>query len=336
MGLLAGLLLILVAGFVPMIFYSTVMWWVDRYEKEPWWLLVLTFLWGAVPSIILALIGQLVGGSVLGARDGSIGDALVMASILAPLTEEIAKGLAVVGIFLFFRREIDSLLDGVVYGSLVGFGFAATENVFYFLGAWSEGGIGSMLVLAFLRAVVFGLNHAFFSSLFGMGMALARHGQSTTARVGGPIFGLAGAMLFHGLHNLGASLAGQSLGWIGMSFAVDWLGIAGVFGIVLWTLGHERRWIRTMLSEEADLGRLTTAEIAVLASSWKRFGNLWRAATGGGRVPRAKLAAFYHDATELAFLKRHQRVLADDPDAARKIEELRARIAEARRDGPLA
>ncbi len=54
-----GGLLILVLSFVPMLLYALVLWWLDRYEKEPFGLPTVSFLWGAVPSIVLALIMQI-------------------------------------------------------------------------------------------------------------------------------------------------------------------------------------------------------------------------------------------------------------------------------------
>ncbi|HOT92216.1 MAG TPA: hypothetical protein PLJ78_09370 [Anaerolineae bacterium] len=49
------ILLILFLSLGPMLLYAAVLWWFDRYEKEPLALLVAAFVWGAIPSIILAL-----------------------------------------------------------------------------------------------------------------------------------------------------------------------------------------------------------------------------------------------------------------------------------------
>ena len=54
------ILLILFLSFAPMFLYACILWWFDRYEKEPLPLLVAAFLWGAVPSIILALIFEII------------------------------------------------------------------------------------------------------------------------------------------------------------------------------------------------------------------------------------------------------------------------------------
>ena len=59
MAILIGILVSLVVGILPMVVYAMILWWFDRYEKEPIPLLIAAFLWGAVPSIIFSLIAQL-------------------------------------------------------------------------------------------------------------------------------------------------------------------------------------------------------------------------------------------------------------------------------------
>ena len=56
--ILGGLLSVL-ATLVPSLITIVILWWLDRYEKEPIWLLSVIFLWGAVPTIILSLIFQI-------------------------------------------------------------------------------------------------------------------------------------------------------------------------------------------------------------------------------------------------------------------------------------
>ena len=46
----------IIAAIIPAVIYTTLIYYVDRYEKEPLWLLAATFFWGAVPAIIFALI----------------------------------------------------------------------------------------------------------------------------------------------------------------------------------------------------------------------------------------------------------------------------------------
>jgi RsiW-degrading membrane proteinase PrsW (M82 family) len=56
---LVGILLSVLATLVPSVAIIVVLWWLDRYEKEPLWLLSIVFFWGAVPTIILSLLAQL-------------------------------------------------------------------------------------------------------------------------------------------------------------------------------------------------------------------------------------------------------------------------------------
>ena len=46
----------IVIAAIPTAIFVVLIYWIDRYEKEPLWLLITAFLWGAIPSIIAAFI----------------------------------------------------------------------------------------------------------------------------------------------------------------------------------------------------------------------------------------------------------------------------------------
>src|SRR5258706_16467628 len=60
LNMLLIVLISIVMGIVPMLIYATLLWWLDRWEKEPIPLLVAAFLWGFIPSAIGALVLQLI------------------------------------------------------------------------------------------------------------------------------------------------------------------------------------------------------------------------------------------------------------------------------------
>src|SRR6476646_7736841 len=141
---------------IPTIFYALFIWWLDRYEKEPLPLLLVAFLWGAVPAVIIAIVLEVVIGFPVDQLISSdTGRELTSASVIAPVVEELVKALILVVLFLAFRREFDNVLDGIVYGAMVGLGFAMVENVLYLTSAASDGGIGNMITLWAFRAGLF-------------------------------------------------------------------------------------------------------------------------------------------------------------------------------------
>ncbi|MFZ4515442.1 MAG: PrsW family intramembrane metalloprotease, partial [Acidimicrobiia bacterium] len=155
---MAVFLIVVVVALVPALFYVLFIRLLDLFEKEPLWLVSIAFLWGAIPAVVIALIGELAGSlaySTLVSADPNNVDA-VSAAVLAPVIEELAKGAFLALLFVAFRRQIDSPLDGLVIGATVGFGFAASENVVYLLGAYSTDGTTALVVTAMLRIVVLG------------------------------------------------------------------------------------------------------------------------------------------------------------------------------------
>ena len=47
-------LVALLGALIPTVFYVLFVWWLDRYDKEPVWLLALAFAWGAMPAAFSA------------------------------------------------------------------------------------------------------------------------------------------------------------------------------------------------------------------------------------------------------------------------------------------
>ncbi len=142
--------LTILAAVAPAVLYSLLIWWLDRYEKEPWGLLGATFVWGAIPAVCFALMGEFILEIPFSCVFGEAAGQVIGGSVVAPVVEEVVKGFAVFVVFLVFRREFDGLLDGIVYGALVGFGFGMTENAFYFVGGFLEGGAADWLLVVFL------------------------------------------------------------------------------------------------------------------------------------------------------------------------------------------
>jgi RsiW-degrading membrane proteinase PrsW (M82 family) len=325
---LITILVAIFAGAVPMVVYATIVWWFDRYEKEPWPLLIGVFLWGAIPSIILALMVELVLDIPVKSLVGpGLAYNLLGSSVIAPVVEEACKGLAVGLVCVVFYREFDDVLDGVVYGSLVGFGFASVENVLYFLSTLDAGGAGQMAVVIFLRAFLFGLNHAFFTSLTGIGFALARTSRSWAGKLTMPVAGFALAVVAHAIHNGGATLATMTLCGLLFSLASDWLGVLVLLVILILATRQEKQWITRYLADEVPAGLITTRQYQAACSYLTRVGERIEALLRGNVRQFFRLGRFYQVMTHLAFRKYQLAAFGDEQGNRAEIERCHREIA---------
>ncbi|HSM54789.1 MAG TPA: PrsW family intramembrane metalloprotease [Candidatus Sulfomarinibacteraceae bacterium] len=316
------LLLSSLAAVIPAAAYMTLIYWFDRYEKEPFWLLAAMFFWGAVPSVLLAIAFNSIVSVPFDLIAGPEIRNTLAAIIIAPPLEETVKGIALLGIFAFVRHEIDSLLDGIIYGAMVGMGFAMVENVFYFLDVYEEGGRSAWQTLIFMRAIVFGLNHSLFTSMTGLGLAVSRFATRPGLRVLAPILGWMVAISLHTIHNLGASLGAPYCLILPIS---NWGGILLLGLIIIWALLQERQWIHTYLKDEVALGTLTVSQYEIACSGRARLAHRLELLRTQG--PRAYLAAtrFYRKCSELAYKKHHYELL-EEPHVMGMTQELREKL----------
>jgi RsiW-degrading membrane proteinase PrsW (M82 family) len=170
------LLVLLVSAFsMPLVFAA----WIRntaRHGKEPWRFVLKAFVWGAVFSVGVALISNLVLTVTLG-QIGPLTDFLarrfadplivIAVVIAAPIGEEAAKGLGVRA----GRPEIQRLIDGLVYGAAAGLGFSATENFLYGILALFRGGATASLVEIAVRSFSSSFLHASATAAVGYGLA---------------------------------------------------------------------------------------------------------------------------------------------------------------------
>jgi RsiW-degrading membrane proteinase PrsW (M82 family) len=177
---------------------------IDFLEREPKPLLATAFAWGV--AVIVAAV------PANAALDGLLGKATSPAfaaewgpALVAPVVEEPLKLLGVVMIVLVAPTQINSVVDGFVYGAVVGLGFQVIEDIGYAVSAVTAAGQGDridpVLGTFVLRGFVAGLwSHTLFTALAGAGVAYAvvRHGQRPAGtRYAVVALGLLGAMLCH-------------------------------------------------------------------------------------------------------------------------------------------
>lgn len=293
-----------VAAAVPATVFSILIWILDKYEREPLPLMMGAFLWGAIPAAVGSLIAEVFFETPLLFLVGEVPTQVIGIALGAPVIEEIAKGLTLLLLVLFFSKEIDGMMDGILYGALIGFGFAMTENVLYLVGCGLWFGIECQS-LAFLRTVVFGLNHAFYTSLTGAALGYALTKRDARRWLVPPL-GLWAAMLSHMLHNLASIIDSfAELEVVGIILAVipDWGTILLLGAVIFLAWQRERFWMEAHLPSEVAQGVISADEYQTLMSWRRRAGAQLSALLRGGWRRALAVRRRQFAATELAFYK---------------------------------
>lgn len=263
--------------------------WLDRWEPEPPLLLISAFFWGGGVAILLALIF----GEPLKAM---VPEAL-QAAIIAPLTEETAKGLFFVAVILASRRgrsELNSLTDALVYAGFIGIGFSFLEDILYIAsGAESAGALG-MVIARGLGA----FSHSVYTGMTGIGVWMGLRSRGAMRWVW-PLIGLGGGMLLHAIHN-GASLFGIG----GMIIALLVFDLGGfIFYMVMGirSRSQEKAVVGQQLHPMVNAGWVSPTEAQWLSSLTQRRARMSLPEMTPGEQKR--LRGFRDDATELAFVR---------------------------------
>lgn len=312
-------------GFVPTFLFAVFLYWLDRYEKEPKLLLGAAFMWGAVVAAGSAfVINTVLGIGVYIFTGSEVATDLTTGSIIAPVVEEILKGLAILFIFLLFRKEFDSILDGMIYGGVTALGFAATENAFYIYDrGFSVSGWSGFWFLVFVRVVLVGWQHPFYTAFTGIGFAVSRLSRNLAAKYLAPLAGLAMAIIAHSFHN---TLASLTRGWGGLALGalIDWGGWLFMFLFAVWMIRREGRLLPKHLQQEVAEGRITAAQLRTAASP---FGASLASLGALGRGKFRATTRFYQVLGELAHKMEEVSILGDEGGYAAIIERLRGEMA---------
>ncbi len=309
LGTVASLLGMLLA-LVPLVGVLLAVRIADRWEPEPRSLVILAVAWGAIAAVAISLAVDLGITLVIGG-DGSAARDVFSSVVQAPIVEEAAKGLGVFLIFALARRAFDGPVDGIVYGALVGAGFAFTENILYFATSLIEGGVAETTVTFFVRGILSPFAHVMFTAVTGYALGrAARSGASASAAMPAWLAGMAGAAVLHAVWNGSAVFADFFALYVTLQVP---LFVLFIIGVVL-LRREEARLTRTRLGEYAAAGWFSAGEVDMLATSaGRRRALAWARTLPGDRT--ATMKAFITDATALA-AARERALSGRDPHAS--------------------
>ncbi len=284
----------------------------DLYEREPTSLMVAAFVWGATVAIAFSSIANVAWGDVITRLGGVEFSAEWSAAMTAPVIEEIYKYLGVIVIYLIARTEIDDLMDGFVFGALVGLGFSVVEDVYYFMGHFG-GDITGVLQGFWVRVIASGLyGHVLYTGLSGIGLAYFvthRDDRPFARRVLVALSLLLLAMAAHFFWN-----APWFWAELPLLVATTLKGMPLLLFVVLavrLARRREHRWLRVALEREVDRGGVSQAEVDVLADPGRRKALRKATRRAAGKDAERLLSRLHREQINLAMVATR----VDDPVA---------------------
>ncbi|MCL2824673.1 MAG: PrsW family intramembrane metalloprotease, partial [Polyangiaceae bacterium] len=275
--------------FVPVI--------IDRYDPEPWWALLLAFLWGGFAATGMAGVLNTIAGAFGGSIGGQVGEVLLSSVVSAPLVEEFLKGMLILGLFIFLRTEFDGVVDGVVYAIFVALGFACIENITYYANAGiktleahdcvTDVAWEAVKTNFFYRGIMSPWVHPVFTSMFGIGVGIARETNRGWLKVIAPLLGFFLAVFLHGLWNFSALLSGLAEWAFFIQAAIYFAFACIIVAVMIALVVREGRIIRLYLTDELAIGTLTQEEFDWVCSPVGRLTALFRRNMAGRNLVRA-------------------------------------------------
>jgi RsiW-degrading membrane proteinase PrsW (M82 family) len=320
----------------------------DRNEKEPWRLVLVAFAWGAIVATSLVIWGEslwsataeklLVPGPGLDAST----------AFSAGLLEELAKGVAVLLLFLVMRNEFDDVVDGIVYGAAVGLGFNFLESVAYMTNLYSifsPDGVGGYAAgFQWYSRQVLGLffGHATYTALIGAGIGIARQLPGRRQQVLAVVSGFLIAIAAHFSWDAWVQffpIESSTLGLVEIhlrTLIMTGPFTALVIALLLSGLRYEGQALGEQMRQEAaeGTGTILPPEVTILTNPWRRLGQRMQALTRRGIRAYFALGRLQTAQLDLAMERWHrERKEIDTPLEAE--HELRRQVMELRRQADL-
>ena len=315
----------------------------DRNHKEPWRLVLVAAAWGAIVATSLVVWGETIWES-------SAQHALVPGpgldtslAFMAGILEELAKGTAVLLLFLIMRNEFDDVVDGIVYGAAVGLGFNFLESISYMTNVYSifaaEGFGGPAAAIQWYGRQVLGLffGHATYTAYIGAGVGIARQlprmREKIFAIVAGFVVAIAGHFswdawaTFFPVDNTLFGLVEIHLRTLIMTGPFT----AGLIALLLFGIRYEGQNLVEQLRKEAASGQgaILPEEVPVLASPWQRLRTRMQAFSRAGFRGYMKVSRLQTAQLDLAMERWHrERKELDTPMEAE--QQLRTRVMQLR------
>jgi len=267
-------------GLLPAIPYLFLIKLLDRNNQIPWRNVLGCLVWGGTIGCGVALLVNglareaLTGLFVPGVASGAT------AAFVAPVVEELIKGLGVIVLIWILHDEFDNALEGLVLGATCGLGFALVENaLIYDVRFLARGGNEALFTYGIYRTLVNALiGHPVYTAMFGAGLGFMRESpRGLKRRWLYPVIGLVLAITLHLVWNWAAIFLTRQLQDVRSVIALGiTTGVFGGMGLLFFfsayavAASRERQVLLTYLEEEQAQGFVQPEELESFRSLFGR------------------------------------------------------------------
>lgn len=182
---------LLLLAITPGIVLCILIYYLDKYDKEPVYLLLKLFFYGVLISLPVIFFERML--MKFNIFNGFL-NSLYSAFVVAGFTEEFFKRFVVIS-KAYKLKEYNERFDGIVYSVVVSLGFATLENILYVVFGYQS------YQVAFSRALISVPGHMLFGITMGYYLSLAKYSTTKKQQRYYFVLSLFAPIVLHGLFN---------------------------------------------------------------------------------------------------------------------------------------
>lgn len=200
-------MIIILYALVPAMLIASLFYYLDKHP-EPVKIVIRAFFLGML-SVLVVFILHLFNPVPYPPGDGTFMNSLIISFYHAGTLEEIAK-FVVFSFGIYSLRHFDEWYDGILYGVMIGLGFAFVENIDYFRRLLAENGIMLIVARSFLSMPL----HALAGGIMGFFIGKARFTHDKKQAPLLILLALIVPILIHGLFDFVLFWKDIQLAWV--------------------------------------------------------------------------------------------------------------------------
>ncbi|HTW16628.1 MAG TPA: PrsW family intramembrane metalloprotease [Nocardioides sp.] len=249
-------------------------WWlwfrhIDRWEHQPFSLIVTAFLWGGVAATFaMAIQGNAAVMNLYAKLFGQEWASAWQAGLTAPFVEETSKFAGFLLLMGLSARLVRTVHDGLLLGAFIGLGFQVFEDTLYAVNAafanFGTDPVGGAVGTAELRVATGFLSHPLYSALCCAGLVYLIGTAAQPRRVGRGIALVAAGVLAHLTWDSVVAFSNSAVATFAVMLSSALIGLGMLWYAFKTAAPAQGRYVKAILAPEVSTGVVTDEEVEAL------------------------------------------------------------------------